>query len=91
MGRKEVDGIGFDIGSDQRKEVLPASNDQRIAVDSDANGRGLLVQKDGTTSQMRLDICEVGWKDVDDVLVAFALATWIPHETIIVIFGGDVK
>ena len=41
--------------------------------------------------QVRLDVSEVRRKDVDDVLVALALASWVPHGTIILTSGDDVK
>jgi hypothetical protein len=91
VGRQELDRITLDVRSKRRKKVLPAPNDRGISVDSDADARRLLVQKDCTASQVRLDVSEVRRKDVDNVLVALALASWIPHGTIIVISGDDVK
>lgn len=91
VGRQELDRITLDVRSKRRKKVLPAPNDRGISVDSDADAGRLLVQKDCTAAQVCLDVCQVRWKDVDDVLVALALASWIPHGTIIVISGDDVK
>jgi hypothetical protein len=91
VGRQELDRITLDVRSERRKKVLPAPNDRGISVDSDADARRLLVQKDCTAAQVCLDVCQVRRKDVDDVLVALALASWIPHGTIIVISGDDVK
>jgi hypothetical protein len=91
LGREELNCITFDIRSEQWEKVPPAPNDRRISVDSDAHSRRFLVEKDRTASQVRLDIGGVGRKDVDDVLIALALASRIPHGTIIVISGDDVK
>jgi hypothetical protein len=71
--------------------MLPTPYDRTVSVDADARARRLLVPKDRTTSQVRFNIGRVWRKDVDDVLIALTLAARIPHGTIIVIFGDDVK
>jgi hypothetical protein len=40
---------------------------------------------------MGFDIRTVRREEVDDVLVALTFASWVPHGTIIVISGDDVK
>jgi hypothetical protein len=91
LGSKEVDRICFDVGGKRWEKPLPASNDRGVSVDSDAPACRLLVPKNGTSSQMGLNVCGMGRKDINDVLIALPLPTWIPHGTIIVISGDDVK
>lgn len=70
---------------------MPAPDDSRIEIDTDARIRRLLVPEDSTASEVRLDVGCMRWKNIDDVLVALSLAARIPHGTIIVIFDGNVK
>lgn len=91
LGSKELTRICFDIRSKRWEKALPASDYYRVPVNSDAPARRFLVPKDGTSAQMRLNVGGVGRKDVNDVLIAFPLPTWVPHGTIIVISGDDVK
>jgi len=71
--------------------MLPTPYDRSVSVDADARTCRLLVPKDRATAQVRFNVGNVWRKDVDDVLVALALATRVPHGTIIVISGDDVK
>jgi len=91
LGRKEFDRICFYVGGKRREQALPPSNHRRVSVDSEAPACRLLVPKDGTSSQVRLNICRVGRKDVNDVLKTLSLPTWVPHWMIIVISGDVFK
>ncbi len=71
--------------------MLPTPYDRSVSVHADARPRRLLVPKDRATAQVRFNIGSVWRKDVDDVLIALTFASRVPHGTIIVISGDDVK
>jgi hypothetical protein len=88
---EKIDCIRLNVGSKGGKAAPPASDDRSVEIDSDTLGGRFLVAKDGTSSQVRLNVSGVWRKQIDDVLVGLPLAAGISHGTIIVISGDDVK
>ncbi len=74
-----------------RASLNPLIDDTRVAIDRDRPARGPLMPKNGSTSEVRLDVDLMRWNQIDDVLEALAFAAGIPHARILARSGEDVK